>query len=52
MLEIYVQELGAAEVWIRFPPKIRAKVFLLGSLFSQLLIASRLPADGAECSSK
>ena len=52
VLEIYVQELGAAEVWIRFPPKIRAKVFLLGSLFSQLMDASRLPADGAECSSK
>ena len=32
MLEIYVQELGAAEVWIRFPPKIRAKVFLFGIL--------------------
>lgn len=40
MLEIYVQELGAAEVWVTFAPKIRFRVALLGSSFLSLLHAA------------
>ena len=42
MLEIYVQELGAAEVWVTFPPKVKAKVAVLGSSFFRLLQVSGL----------
>jgi len=41
MLEIYVQELGAAEVWIRFPLKVRSTVAFLGSVFLDVLQACR-----------
>lgn len=41
MLEIYVQELGAAEIWIRFPPKIRSTVAFLGAVFLDVLHACR-----------
>ena len=37
MLETYVQELGAAEIWIRFPIKTRNRVKVLGDLFLRLL---------------
>lgn len=37
MLETYVQELGASEIWIRFPQKIRDRVKVLGDLFLRLL---------------
>ena len=37
MLEIYVQELGAAEIWTTFPPKVREKVSFLGNSFGRLL---------------
>lgn len=37
MLEIYVQELGAAEVWVTFSSKVRVRVASLGSLFAALL---------------
>ena len=37
MLETYVQELGAAEIWIRFPVKTRNRVKVLGDLFLRLL---------------
>ena len=37
MLEIYVQELGAAEVWTTFSPKVRAKVSFLGCSFDRIL---------------
>ena len=42
MLETYVQELGAAEIWTRFSLKIRTRVRVLGDLFRLLL---ELPGD-------
>jgi hypothetical protein len=39
MLEIYVQELGAAEILIRFPPGVRRKVGFLGGCFVEILSA-------------
>lgn len=41
MLEIYVQELGAAQVWIRFDPKTRQGVLFLGDCFQAVLHACR-----------
>ena len=41
MLEIYVQELGAAQVWIRFDPSTRQGVLWLGSCFQAVLFACR-----------
>lgn len=40
MLETYVQELGAAEIWTRFPLQTRNRVRVLGDLFLLLLQAS------------
>lgn len=39
MLEIYVQELGAAEILIRFPPGVRNRLASLGICFCNLLSA-------------
>ena len=41
MLEIYVQELGAAQVWIRFDPQTRRGVLFLGDCFLRVLHACR-----------
>ena len=41
MLEIYVQELGAAQVWIRFDPNTRQGVLFLGDCFQAVLHACR-----------
>ena len=49
MLEIYVQELGAAEVLIRFPLRVRHRVGVLGSLFARILDACRQPVGTADC---
>lgn len=41
LLEIYVQELGAAQVWIRFDSKTRQGVLFLGNCFLTVLHACR-----------
>ena len=48
MLEIYVQELGAAEVWVTFSPQVRLRVASLGSLFASLLQVPSL-TDESTC---
>ncbi len=41
MLEIYVQELGAAQVWMRFSLEVRQGVLFLGDCFSSVVFACR-----------
>ena len=47
MLETYIQELGATEILVRFPPRVRCRVASLGSCFEQVLAAC-LQAGDAE----
>ena len=49
MLEIYVQELGATAVMIRFSPKVRLRVQGLGSFFLRILSACRQSVGQADC---
>lgn len=39
MLEIYVQELGAAEIFLRFPRSVQLRLAGLGGVFSDFLIS-------------
>lgn len=40
MLEIYVREVGAAEIWVAFPHNVRTRVTFLGTAFSRFLHAA------------
>ena len=39
MLETYIQELGAAEILVRFPPQVRHRVVSLGRPFAFFMAA-------------
>ena len=49
MLEIYVQELGAAEIFVRFSFSctVKATVSKLGNAFERVVFACRLPVERA-----
>lgn len=47
MLEIYVQELGAAEIFVRFSCTVKARVSKLGNAFERVVFACRLPVERA-----